>query len=171
MLRRLGFRHARHLLFSSLLGFGSLAILTGGLQTCTAPITLPLEALLAAPEQVEIAGRTYILETYLWRDFMPASPPDGKPLIASIHIVPQDSGVFPPSLDANRLWVIKGKEVWETSFSNEEIFQDAHQLGKVARNGPKWGPGIAVDVVVRLKDTQHGVFLLRAAKQLIHRTD
>jgi len=41
----------------------------------------------------------------------------------------------------------------------------------VARNGPKWGPGVEVDVVVRLRDAAgHGV-LLQAPGQLIGRTD
>jgi hypothetical protein len=62
--------------------------------------------LLAAPEQIEIDGREYILETYLWRDFMPPAPPDGQPLIALIWVTATDSLAFPPTIDANMLWVI-----------------------------------------------------------------
>jgi hypothetical protein len=41
----------------------------------------------------------------------------------------------------------------------------------VVRGGPKWGPGIKVDVVVELKDAKNQSHLLRASKQDIHRTE
>jgi hypothetical protein len=130
--------------------------------------------LLDAPEQIEIDGREYILETFLWRDFMPVSPPDGQPLIALIWITAIDSLAFPSTIDANRLWVINDELVWETEFSFEERPDDPnriHQLEKIARDGPKWGPGIQVEVIVRVTDSQDSTYLLRAADQWIYRTD
>lgn len=116
--------------------------------SCKSPFspTIPLDTLLSAPEQIEIYGRICTLETYLWRDFMPGpnTPPDGKPLIALIRIIAIDLLPFPSTIDANRLWVINGQEAWETEFSDEEIPTSPnrkHQLEKIARNGPKWGPG------------------------------
>ena len=44
-------------------------------------------------------------------------------------------------------------------------------LEKIARDGPKWGPGIQVDVVVRLLDKEELFYLLKAENQLIQRTD
>jgi hypothetical protein len=41
----------------------------------------------------------------------------------------------------------------------------------VARDGPKWGPGITGDVVVRLRDQSGQASLLRAAKTPIRRSD
>jgi hypothetical protein len=41
----------------------------------------------------------------------------------------------------------------------------------VARDGPKWGPGIEVDVVIRLRDAAGRHVLLQAREQLVHRTD
>ena len=108
------------------------------------------------------------------RDFQPATPPDGKPLIALIRVIAIDLLPFPSTLDANRLWVINGQEVWEKEFSDEEIPTDPnrkHQLEKIARNGPKWGPGIYVDVVVRIIDYKNKTYLLKASNQYIGRTD
>jgi hypothetical protein len=130
--------------------------------------------LISSPEQIEVDGRKYILETYLWRDFMPISPPDGKPLIALIRVTALDLMPFPATLDADRLWVINGQQVWETEFSNEELPENPnrrHQLEKIARSGPKWGPGLYVDVVVRIVDYKNKEYLLRASKQYIGRTD
>ncbi len=132
-----------------------------------------IEELLSAPEQVEIYGRDFVMKTYLWRDFMPISPPDGKPLVALVWIIATDSLEFPSSIDADRLWVIKDrKEVWETEFSNEKVPQEhKHQLAKIARNGPKWGPHIYVDVVVRIIDKENNIeYLLKASNQWIHLT-
>jgi len=148
-------------------------------HSCKSPFSpispTDIDALLSSPEQVEINSRRYTLETYLWRDFMPGdSPPDGKPLIALIRIIAIDLLPFPSTLDANRLWVINGQEVWETEFSDEQIPTNPnrkHQLEKIARNGPKWGPGIYVDVVVRIIDYKNKTYLLKASNQYIGRTD
>jgi len=133
-----------------------------------------IEMLISSHEQIEVDGRKYILEAYLWRDFMPISPPDGKPLIALIWVTAVDLLPFPTTLDADRLWVINGQQVWEAEFSNEELPENSdrkHQLEKIARSGPKWGPGLYVDVVVRIVDCKNKEYLLRASKQYIGRTD
>ena len=134
-----------------------------------------VRALLSSPDKIEIDGREFILETCLWRDFMPLSPPNGKPLIALIWVTATDSLEFPSSVDANRLWVVfNDEEVWETDFSDEELPEEPnrkHQLARIARDGPKWGPGIQVDVVVRIIDGENNIYLLKASNQLIYRTD
>ncbi len=149
-----------------------------GCEGLFTPTTPTLQELLSAPEQVEIYGRKFTLETFLWRDFMPVSPPNGKPLIALIWVTAADLSPFPPSVDANRLWVINVQDVWdpiwETKFSDEERPKDPnhqHQLEKIGREGPKWGPGVYVDVVVRIVDYKGVKYLLRASKQYIGRTD
>jgi hypothetical protein len=130
------------------------------------------DAIISAPELVEIASREYTLETYLWRDFMPISPPDGKPLIAKVKVTAVDLEPFPEGLDADKLYVIYGEEVWVTDFSDELPPPGVpdHQLDRIARDGPKWGPWVTVDVVVRLVgggDTH----LLSASDQMISRSD
>lgn len=135
---------------------------------------LEIETLLSAPEEIEIDGRKYILETFLWRDFMPVCPPDGHQLIALIWVTAVDSLPFPATIDATKLYVINGEEIWETKFTDEERPQNPnrkHKLEKVAREGPKWGPGIYVDVIVRIINGRRNFYLLRASNQYISRTD
>lgn len=129
-----------------------------------------LASLKAAPKQICIENRIYRLETSLWRDFMPISPPDGKPLIVVIKVIPNDSLKFPSNMDADHLWVVNGQEIWSTSFSDEEVPQDEYILEKIARNGPKWDPGITVDVIIRLVVNNHSTYLLQAPNQTIHST-
>jgi len=135
--------------------------------------TVSLRDLRAAPEKIEINGSEYTLETALWRDFMPFSPPDGKPLIAAVEVKAPGETAISSKIDATRLWVIKGKDVWETEFTNEERPTTAGDtLEKVGRKGPKWGPGISVDVVVNVVNLESGKnYLLRASNQDIERTD
>lgn len=136
------------------------------------PSTMSLQNLLAAPEKIVINGSEYVLETNLWRDFMPSSPPDGKPLIALIKVKTPETSTISPEINATRLWIVNNKEIWETEFSDEERPVAKDILEKVARNGPKWSPGITVDVVVRVIDSRSGgEYLLRASDQNIYRTD
>ncbi len=134
--------------------------------------TWPAEALLPAPEESEVQGQTYVLETSLWRDFMPISPPDGKPLIALLRVRTKDSTEVPPELDIDWVWVINGKQVWEVKFSGQATRPNSFTLERVARNGPKWGPNAEVNVVVGLvyKPSKR-IYLLKAPNQLIFRTD
>jgi hypothetical protein len=140
--------------------------------SCQNPVTpsLPLNDLLTAPLSVEINGRQFTLETYVYRDFMPGENAGGSPLIAVANLTAVDGQPFPAEIDGTRLWVINGKEVWETNFQDELRPRDpAHlnQLEKVARGGPKWDVGAQVEVVVRVTVSAAAPCLLRATKQVI----
>lgn len=133
---------------------------------------MPLEKLKSAPEQIEINGRKYSLETYLWRDFMPISPPDGKPLKAIVRVTAVDHQPFPADLIVDQVWVINEGEVWEKALPKDDEQRQAepYQLERLAIDGPKWKPGSLVDVVVRIIDRSGNSYLLKASKQKINRT-
>ena len=124
-----------------------------------------------APVSVDVAGRKLSLETDLWRDFAPITPPQGRPLAAVLRIH-ANAGALPSGLEANAVWVVYGDQVWATEDLDIRP-PDATQpyLEVVARNGPKWGPDVTVDVIVRLVDAEDRRWLLRAANQTILRTD
>jgi hypothetical protein len=65
-----------------------------------------------------------------------------------------------------RIWVLHGTQVWSAGVEQVAGTQDW-----VARDGPKWGPGIRVDVVARLRNADGEEVLVRAANRLIERTD
>ena len=136
------------------------------------PGKFSLDELLDAPESISVGDQTLRLRTYMWRDFMPISPPDGKPLIAIFWIYSADSTALPDGLTAETGWVINGDRVWDASFEIQEGVQPKpYELERVARNGPKWGPDIEVETVVRLREADGSTHLLRASKQSIGRTD
>jgi hypothetical protein len=108
----------------------------------------------------------------MWRDFMPISPPGGHPLIAVFWIYSVDSTALPTGLTADAAWVVNGDRVWDTFLERERVPQPKpYELERIARDGPKWGPHIEVDAVVRIRESDGTTHLLRAANQTIHRTD
>lgn len=126
---------------------------------------------LRAPEQIVVSGVTLRLETYLFRDFAPISPPDGKPLIAGLRVRSTDGAAIPSGLVADTVWVLNAAAAWAAKAVQEHAQSDPSYVDLVARDGPKWGPSIEVDVVLRLRFGTGNWMLARAKGQPIHRTD
>jgi len=144
---------------------------------CSDPVSvppdIPIETLLASPDTLNIENQSVVLTTYLWRDFQPISPPNGKPLIALVYIETPDSSNLPSSMNSNAIYIVYNNQVWKSFFSTEERPPDEmkpFRITKIARDGPKWGPNVYVDVIVRIKVGEK-VYLLRAGEQYIGRTD
>ena len=118
-------------------------------------------ALRAVPTSVILAGQSFELPVSLWRDFAPSSPPDGRPLAAVVRLPDRLAAVR-----VERVWVLLGGQVWSAGAEQVPGTQDW-----VARDGPKWGPGVRVDVVARLREAGGEGVLVRAAGRMIQRTD
>ena len=121
-----------------------------------------------AQEEIHDENITYSLDTYMWRDFMPISPPDGKPLIAVITVYAHNAENFPLTTKIERLWIINGAEIKSAS-ATDEFKVDGNQYEMVFRDGPKWGPDIVIDVVVKMKINSQ-IYYLKAENQMIHAT-
>ena len=113
------------------------------------------------PTTVTLEGKPVEIAVSLWRDFMPISPPDGKPLTMVLRT--QSSS---PVSDIVRAWVVNGSDVW-----NSAPERNAGTADWVSRDGPKWTPGTRVDVVVRLRAQGGSETRLRIPSVLIERTD
>jgi hypothetical protein len=137
----------------------------------TAPDSERPTELRAAPTTVAVGGKTLTVQTALWRDFMPVSPPDGKPLIAVAQVRTSDGSAVPEHVRADAIWVLHGTEMWmATPIEERTRAETAPSYEVVARDGPKWGPDVTVDVVLRLRDASGQAFLLRAPNQRIRAT-
>jgi len=160
--------------FLTSLNFLLCLYLSTGYSSGKKPRDLTIKDLISAPDTIQVEKVGVVLETYLWRDFMPVSPPDGKPLRAVVTLLPVHSKHLPADIDAKKIWIIQGEEVWSNSLSAvspAESDQLVIRLEKTAANGPKWGPGIEVIVVVEIHDKEGNIYLLKAEHQPIHRTD
>lgn len=103
-----------------------------------------------SPQVVEIEGRVYDLDVYLFRDFMPPVPPGGRPMKAIIGITVLDSSALPEMLDADTMWAFNGVNVWVVELIGDPELDMPYRFVKVASDGPKWEPYIYVNVFVRL---------------------
>ncbi len=154
------------------LGFAALIGCSEDVKIITAPPDIPVGQLLAAPDTVQVEGRQLYLQTYVWRDFMPISPPDGKPLVAVMYITAVDTARLPATISADAVWIVYNNQVWKSwiaDAANDGV--KVPRLAKIARDGPKWGPGVKVDVIVRVLDAKAHGYMLHAPQQLIGRTD
>ena len=108
----------------------------------------------------------------LWRDFMPISPPGGKPLAGVVWVWAADRASAGPVPAADRCWVVHGESAWVTVPIPEPppAESDSFLARYAIREGPLWGPGARVDVVLRLQG-ERGPILIRTAGQEITRTD
>jgi hypothetical protein len=147
------------------LAFLAVLVLTVGCGTACRCRRRTSAAPASASERVQIGGREYTLTANAWRDFQPVAPPNGQPLIVVVKVSPSDMMPLPNDIAIDHIWVLNGKEQWPAKPD-----PGAAGLETAVRNGPKWGPGIRVDVVARLKQGKK-TWLVRQAGVTIKRTD
>ena len=72
-----------------------------------------------------------------------------------------------------RVCVIDDGAVWTSNLSSmEQPSAQPYELPLVARNGPKWEPGITVDVIVEIRRlTDNGRLYIKEEDAYIYRTD
>ena len=144
----------------------------GGCRATESIAPLPAGELQAAPLAITVGGQTLTLVTELWRDFMPVTPPNGKPLFAVMRVRAANGGALTATFQVDALWIVNGAETWATAVTEENVLpRGAAYHEWVARDGPKWNPGVRVDVIVRVREASGATQLLRAANQLIQRSD
>ena len=145
------------------------AVLLGacGGMTPLSPDPVTPSQLGSAPTRVVLDGKRLTLAASLGRDFMPISPPDGKPLTGVLRIKAEDGLPVPTTIVGDSAWVIRQAEIWSTSVIPEPRESSAAWYDLRVTDGPKWNPGDTVDVVVRLRDSAGRTALLRAPDQTI----
>lgn len=138
------------------------------------------EALIAqlradAVETLTIGTNTFVLEAYLWRDFMPVQETaDGSPMMAVNWLVDVNSAKIPANITLERQYVIYDGEVWESEYTEQKAPSDlpGYKLERVSGGGPKWGPGIYVEVIAKVCDSKTGKsHYIRLENVFVARTD
>ncbi|HET9252326.1 MAG TPA: hypothetical protein VFP58_09430 [Candidatus Eisenbacteria bacterium] len=125
-----------------------------------------------APAEVEVQGAPIRIGAEVWRDYMPISPPEGRPLAAVVWVWAADRASAGPVPEADRAWVVHGDSAWSTVPVKEAppAESDSFLVRYALRDGPLWGPGVPVDVVLRLQGTDGSPILIRTGT-MITRTD
>lgn len=151
-----------------------LLAVSAGCSSNTAPENqLPLDSILNAGENVRIGEKTYILNTYLYRDFMPVIPPGGNGLIAIANVETNDKSPADSGIDPYEIYILNKGTIYSSFFTDESkppLTQYPYRIERIMRNGPMLETGILVDVVVKIKYGNRDYFL-KAYRQSVYRTD
>jgi hypothetical protein len=128
-----------------------------------------------APESLNDGNSVFRLQAYIYRNFAPlatsqddaglAAREKHTSMIAIVTLMDEHGMPMPPTLHAEKIWVLQGESVWETSTIEER--RNDTRCDFVVRDGPKWQPRSAVDVIVRLQDGNGKSFLLAIRHQAI----
>jgi hypothetical protein len=127
------------------------------------------DGILDAPTVLSVNDREYILDAFIWRDFMPSTDPGLQLLMAAIDLVDQDSTDMADNVALEFLWLVKGDTTWATTFTDEGRLNLGYKLHEMARNGPEWEIGAQVDVVVKVL-IENKEYRLQLAGQTIQAT-
>jgi hypothetical protein len=145
--------------------------------------SVSIKDLRSAPTVVVLDNKSLSLSAYLWRDFNPMQGANGSPLMVTFKLAGADKKPIPSGVRMDRAWVLLGDEIWEASDLRGRIPAQVPAkdswincsalpvCGTTVRDGPKWGPGVSVDVVVLLTDSEGKHYFLQAPKRYITRTD
>jgi hypothetical protein len=153
--------------------------LIGFLSSCEKPIAVEDPDLLnklysESKDTIEIESSKYILETELYRDFMPGALfPSKRPLSALVILLNLDSITIPSTLNITKLYIIKDQLIWTSipKDSNRNQIPD-FRLYKVSTDGPEWETEKPVDVVIEITNNlNNDKFLLIAKQQYIIRLE
>lgn len=169
------------LLFVSLLAASSPEQLCVLIGQPSQDSSVSLKDLRNAPTMIAIDNRTLRLSAYPWRNFEPGSVGvDGTGLMVAFKVTSADKQPLPSGIRLERAWILFGEEVWEVSDLRGGNAQNKDTWIKCpnspvceisVRGGPKWGPGVYVDVVLRLSGNEGKQYLLQAPHQYVLRTD
>ena len=113
--------------------------------------TLPSEAR-NAPARVDVAGRSYTLQSDLYRDMMPGPAPTPRRGVGGTIFLRVDVESDPPQgMSAGKAWLVNGAEVWETVPQPLQTFavDRRNHLSLSVRDGPVWDTSARVDVVLQ----------------------
>jgi len=110
------------------------------------------ELLNNASDTLIIADRSYVLEAFLWRDFMPGDNDDHS-LTSVNHLVALDSLSIPTNIDLTKQYVILSDSIWIADYTDQRDTIYDYKLSRVSREGPEWGINKSVSVVAELTQT------------------
>lgn len=124
-----------------------------------------VKALQSTPQSIVVDNKTLLLNTELWRDFMPMVGKEERSLRAAVSISAQDGQTLPNDLTFNRMVVLKGDSVWVQTIANSER-SDTIRLKANTTGGPEWAPESEVDVVVEFTHEEKAYKLRQNAVQI-----
>ena len=110
------------------------------------------------PDTLILDEYVVVIDVSLNRDFMPVAPPDGRPLSAGVTLREVYQQALDYSIDDPTAFVVNGGAMWAVSLDPlSHIYHPNNEQPYSGWAGPKWGPGISVDVVMMFQDESGNV--------------
>ena len=124
-------------------------------------------------DTLEVDSNTFVLDAFLWRNFMPITELGGEPMISINWLREIDSNYIPDNIDLIEQYVINNDSIWISDFENESRPpQPDYMIEKISRDGPKWGPEIYVDVISKVYNSaKDEAYYIRKENVYIVRTE
>jgi hypothetical protein len=124
-----------------------------------------------AAQTVTVDQRTYAIQSFVWRDFMPGDP--CTKLTCVVRFIAIDSLPLPEGTTLGPLWIRHGDDWWNVEFTNENPPEPylLFRTSAVARCGPSWPTGDLVDVSVRIRFGSETELYMRESGVEIVRTE
>lgn len=114
---------------------------------------------------------SYVVESHLWRNFQPRADRPDTSLAALIRLRRRDRAPLAEGVRVERAVLRQGRERWIAVPRQESPPWSPDLLEVVARGGPAWAPGSAVDVTIELRDGRGRSRRLMLKGQRIRRLD
>ena len=130
---------------------GVIAALCGCSEDISGQVTKAwsVDQIAAFPDSIAIDGPVMYISASANRDFMPIAPSDGRPLSAGVQLLGLTNGPIEWTPKDPVLYVILGDRMWISSARSQQAWYAASLLWEFsASDGPKWGPGAVVDIVL-----------------------
>lgn len=141
----------------------------GGAASGGPAVTLPPEAR-SAPDRVATEGHMYTLRADLFSDLMPGPAPTPRRGVGGTIFLRADvASDAPQSMHAEKIWLIKGAEFWETVPQPLQTFaaDRVNHLALGFRDGPIWDAGAKVDVVLQFSVAGRAYLIQQRGVQVI----
>ncbi len=132
------------------------------------PNSPTISELLNSPSSIVLGNNVLNLEGYFYRDFMPPTQPNGSPLIAICRVIDSSGAALNDSIELTKFYMIYQNQLWKSDYTDLRWIEP-NGIEGVARNGPKWGPDVFVDVVCEFR-SKGTLYRLLAKEQEIEAT-
>jgi len=130
-----------------------------------------IELVKTIPEQIEINDHKFTLKTKIWRDNMPVGE-FYKDLLnegTDLMLVQDNGQSFSEQLSIEKVWLINNDIVWKPDFMSSGTIIKEDENTIMMLHSPEFPPvndsKTTFDVIVKIKDNNNNVYLLKAADQ------
>ena len=131
----------------------------GTIPTPLAPSTQSADTLRATSETFTVNGQVLTVQGDAW--ISNSQGINSNPFIISVKVMSANRSI-PAGVKPEKLYIIKGNEVWETRFTNEYRGENAPEGEKVARTSTVFPASTRLTLVVQV-ETPAGDRLVRVA--------